>query len=70
VIGRTSNQRQDYVALSTSEIMAASLCGQGIVYIRAFLRDFGVPLSEHTAIYEENLACKAMSTNSFNTEDQ
>ncbi len=32
------------MALSTSEAeyMAASLCGQEVVYIRAILRDFGV----------------------------
>jgi len=38
------SRRQDSVALSTSEEehMAASLCGQEIVYIRAILPDFGL----------------------------
>jgi hypothetical protein len=53
------------VALSTSEAeyMAASLCGQEIVYIRAILRDFGLSQSQPTLVYEDNLACIAMSIN-------
>ena len=49
------SQRQVSVALSTpeAEYMAASLCGQDIVYIRAILRDFGVSHSEPTLIYED-----------------
>ena len=71
MLGRTSNQRQDSVAFVylRSQIMAASLCGQEVVYIRAILRDFGVPQSEHTVMYEDNLACIAMSSNSSNTEE-
>jgi hypothetical protein len=59
------SRRQDSVALSTSEAeyMAASLCGQEVVYIRAILRDFGVPQTQPTLIYEDNLACIAMSVN-------
>jgi hypothetical protein len=34
-----------------AEYMAASHCGQEIVYIRAIIRDFGVPQSEPTEIY-------------------
>ena len=53
------SRRQDSVALSTSEAeyMAASLCGQEVVYIRAILRDFGVTQTQPTLIYEDNLAC-------------
>ena len=59
------SRRQDSVALSSSEAeyMAASLCGQEIVYILAILRDFGVPQSEPTFTYEDHLACIAMSIN-------
>jgi hypothetical protein len=32
--------------------MAASLCGQEVVYIRAILRDFGVTQTQPTLIYE------------------
>jgi hypothetical protein len=48
------SRRQDSVALSTSEAeyMAASLCGQEVVYIRAILRDFGVTQTQPTLIYE------------------
>jgi len=55
---------QDSVALSTSEAeyMAASLCGQEVVDIRAILRDFGVSETVRpTLIYEDNLACIDMS---------
>ena len=59
------SRRQDSVALSTSEAeyMAASLCGQEVVYIRAILRDFGVVQTQPTLVYEDNLACIAMSVN-------
>ena len=37
--------RQDSVSLSTSEteIIAASQCGQEVVYLREILRDFAIP---------------------------
>jgi hypothetical protein len=59
------SRRQDSVALSTSEAeyMAASHCGQEIVYIRAVLRDFGLSQSQPTLVHEENLACIAKSIN-------
>jgi hypothetical protein len=39
------SSRQDCVSLSTSEAdyVAASECGQGVVYLREILRDFGFP---------------------------
>jgi hypothetical protein len=43
--------------------MAASLCGQEVVYIRAILRDFGVVQTQPTLVYEDNLTCIAMSVN-------
>jgi hypothetical protein len=59
------SRRQDSVTLSTSEAeyMAASLCGQEVVYIRAILRDFGVQQNQPTLVYEDNLACIVMSVN-------
>ena len=38
--------------------MAASLCGQEMVYIRAILRDFGASQSQPTLVYEDHLACR------------
>jgi hypothetical protein len=57
--------RQDSVSLSTSEAeyVAASQCGQEVLYLREILRDFFVPLLQPTCIYEDNLACIAMSEN-------
>jgi hypothetical protein len=43
--------------------MAASQCGQETLYLREILRDFCVPQIKTTCIYEDNLACIAMSEN-------
>jgi len=43
--------------------VAASQCGQEVVYLREILRDFGfIPIGP-TQVYEDNLACVAMSEN-------
>jgi hypothetical protein len=57
---------QDSVALSTSEAeyMAASEVGKEFLYLRAILRDVGYAQTAPTNIYDNNLACIAMSTNS------
>jgi hypothetical protein len=39
---------------SEAEYMAASLCGQEVVYIRAILRKFGAPHTQPSLIYEDN----------------
>jgi hypothetical protein len=59
------SRRQDCVSLSTSEAeyVATSQCGQEVVYLREILRDFGFPPTGPTRIYEDNLACVAMSEN-------
>ena len=59
------SRRQDCVSLSTSEAeyVAASQCGQEVVYLREILRDFGFTPTAPTSVYEDNLACVAMSEN-------
>ena len=59
------SRRQDCVSLSTSEAeyVAASQCGQEVFYMREILRDFGYTQIAPTRIYEDNLACVAMSEN-------
>jgi hypothetical protein len=59
------SRRQDCVSLSTSEAeyVVASQCGQEVYYMREILRDFGYAQSAPTHIYEDNLACVAMSEN-------
>jgi Reverse transcriptase (RNA-dependent DNA polymerase) len=59
------SRRQDSVALSTSEAeyMAASEVGKEIQYLRALLHDVGFTQLSPTNVYEDNLACIAMSTN-------
>jgi hypothetical protein len=57
------SRRQDCVSLSTSEAeyVAASQCGQEALYLREILRDFGFAQAAPTEVYEDNLACVAMS---------
>ena len=59
------SRRQYNVSLSTSEadFVAASQCGQDVLYLREMLSDFAFPQSSPTAIYEDNMACIAMSEN-------
>jgi hypothetical protein len=59
------SRRQDCVSLFTSEAeyVSASQCGQEVFYLREILRDFGFPPTEPARIYEDNLACVAMSEN-------
>ena len=62
------SRRQDCVSLSASEAeyVAASQCGQEVLYLREILRDFGYDLHDPTVptkVYEDNLACVAMSEN-------
>jgi len=57
--------RQDNVSLSTSEaeFVAASLAGQEVIYLRETLTDFGYSQPKVTLLYEDTLACVAMSEN-------
>jgi hypothetical protein len=59
------SRRQDCVSLSTyeAEYVAASQCGQEVVYLREILHDFGFTPTGPTRVYEDNLACVAMSEN-------
>jgi len=59
------SRRQDCVSLSTSEAeyVAASQCGQEVLYLREIMRDFGYAALTPTEVYEDNLACIAMSEN-------
>jgi hypothetical protein len=59
------SRRQDSVDLSTSEAeyMTASEVGKEIQYLRALLHDVGFTQLSPTNVYEDNLACIAMSTN-------
>jgi len=59
------SRRQDNVSLPTSEaeFVAASQAAQGVVYLRETPRDFGYLQSTATDIFEDNLACIAMSEN-------
>jgi len=53
------------VSLSTfeAEFVAASQAGQEALYLRETLKDFGYQQQQATEIYEDNLACVAMSEN-------
>ena len=45
------------------KFVAASQAGQEALYLRETLKDFGYQQQQATAIYEDNLACVAMSEN-------
>jgi len=58
------SRRQDNVSLSTSEaesFVAASQAEQEALYLRETLKDVGHQQQNVTEIYEDNLACVAMS---------
>jgi len=59
------SRRQDNASLSTSDakFVAASQAAHEVVYLRETLHDFGYPQSTATDIFEDNLACIAMSEN-------
>jgi len=59
------SRRQDNVSLSTSEakFVAASQAGQEALHLRETLTDFGYQQNTATEIYEDILACVAMSEN-------
>jgi len=59
------SRRQDNVSPSTSEteFVAASLAGQEAIYLRETLTNIGFSQTKATLLYEENLACVAMSEN-------
>jgi len=56
---------QDKVSLSTSEaeFVAASQAGQEALYLPETLKDIGYPQQNASEIYEDNLACVAVSEN-------
>ena len=53
------------MSLSTSEaeLVAASQCAQEVLYLRKILCDFHETQQSPTLVYEDNLACIAMSEN-------
>jgi len=57
--------RQDNVSLSTSEaeFVAASQASQEVMYLQETLGDSGYMQTAVTDIFEDNLACIAMSEN-------
>ena len=58
------------MSLSTSEAeyIAASQCGQEVVYLREILRESLFEQAEETLVYEDNRACILMSENSVSRE--
>eukprot|EP00961_Rhodomonas_salina_P168240 2268053-Rhodomonas_salina.1 len=66
-----SAKRQSFTMLSSAEaeFVAASMCGQEVIYLHNLLRDLGHLQGVHpTVIYEDNASCIAMSENPVNAE--
>jgi len=51
------------LSISTDEFVAASQAGQEAIYFRETLNDFEFSQTKATLLYEDNLACVAMSEN-------
>ena len=64
------SKRQATVSLSSaeSEFIAASQCGQEVIYLREILKGFGAAQTDSTRLYEDNQACIAMSENTVHRE--
>ena len=64
------SKRQATVSLSSaeSEFIAASQCGQEVVYLREILKGFGAEQENCTRVFEDNQACIAMSENTVHRE--
>jgi hypothetical protein len=60
-----ASKTQKFVSLSTaeSELYAATLCGQEVVWVRDILAEIGFPQLEPTTIYEDNKAVIEMIKN-------
>ena len=58
-------KRQSCTTLSSAEaeFVAASVCGQEVIYLCNLLRDLGYRQTSATKIFEDNAACIAMSEN-------
>ena len=63
-------KRQSCTTLSSAEaeFVAASICGQEVIYLRALLRSLGYAQKGPTRVYEDNASCIAMSENPVNAE--
>eukprot|EP00961_Rhodomonas_salina_P054757 735670-Rhodomonas_salina.1 len=61
-------KRQGCVTLSSAEaeFVAASQCGQEVLYLRQLLEQLGYKQTEPTRVYEDNEACIKMSENPTN----
>jgi len=64
------SKRQATVSLSSAEskFIAASQCGQEVVYLREILKGFGAEQDSCTRIFEDNQACIVMSENTVHRE--
>mmetsp|Transcript_90100 Transcript_90100/g.131860 ORF Transcript_90100/g.131860 Transcript_90100/m.131860 type:complete len:269 (+) Transcript_90100:335-1141(+) len=64
------SKRQATVSLSSaeSEFIAASQCGQEVVYLREILKGFGAEQDNCTRVFEDNQACIPMSENTVHRE--
>eukprot|EP00961_Rhodomonas_salina_P113617 1528313-Rhodomonas_salina.1 len=61
-------KRQSCVTLSSAkaEFVAASICGQEIIYLRSMLQGFGYVQKGATVLFKDKASCIAMSNNPVN----
>eukprot|EP00961_Rhodomonas_salina_P092746 1248272-Rhodomonas_salina.3 len=66
--GHPQAKRQNCVTLSSAEAeyVAASMCRQEVIYLRALLRGFGAEQVHPTEVWEDNAACIQIANNPVN----
>ena len=62
-LGKVDDKTTCLFLLLRLNFVAASLAGQDAMYIRETSTDFGFSQTKATLLYEDNLACVAMSEN-------
>ena len=64
------SKRQSCTTLSSAEaeFVAASICGQEVIYLRVILCSLGYGQEVATQVYKDNASCIVMSENSVNAE--
>eukprot|EP00961_Rhodomonas_salina_P027656 373724-Rhodomonas_salina.1 len=60
---RSKHQSCTTLSSAEAEFVAASICGQEVIYLRALLTGLGFPPDGPTRIWEDNAVCIQMSEN-------
>ena len=65
---KAKHQSCTTLSSAEAEFVAASVCGQEVIYLRNLMRDLGQEQTEPTIVFEDNTSCILMSENPANAE--